>query len=143
MKITNNILVAALAGIALTVFTVLARAEVKGGEKLLQLNGSSAAATVSSSDYKPMSCAKCVDTTANVRDTTAKGASTLVTDGAPAKACVSHGCNSCATTTTTVGAGKHATAAITHTCGSCGSASTACCSPTKGTEAATKGMGNN
>jgi hypothetical protein len=102
MKRTNNILIAALAGIALSVFAVLAQAEVKGGEKLLQLNGSSLPATVSPGDYKPTSCPKCQDISLNARDITSKGASALMASGAPAKTVVSHGCKGCNTTTATV-----------------------------------------
>ncbi len=142
MKRSNHILIAALAGIALSLITVSAQTQVKGGEKLLQLNGSAFTTIVSPGAYKPMSCPKCQDISSNVRDLTAKGASTLMANGAPVKTVVSHGCRSCKTTTATVGVGKHTTTAASHTCASCGSVSMACCGATKGTEVATKGMGN-
>ena len=66
MKNINNILIAAVAGIALSLSTGPAQAEVKGGERMLQRNDA-ITATVTPSDYKPMSCAKCQDLFTTVR----------------------------------------------------------------------------
>lgn len=77
MKNTNKILLATLAGIAISLITVSAQTQLKGGERMLQLNGTITAA-VAPGDYKPMSCAKCKDVSMNVPGTTAKGASALV-----------------------------------------------------------------
>ena len=107
---------------------------------MMQLNGSSVTATVTPGDYKPMSCSKCQDISTNVRDFTANGASALVAHGVPTKTVVSHGCEGCNTTTATVGIGKQAKNAVTHKCTGCGSENMVCCSTTKGTAAATKGM---
>jgi hypothetical protein len=140
MKRTNNILIAALAGITLSLITVSAQSQVKGGERLLQLNGSSATATVTPSDFKPMSCSKCRDISTNVRDFTAKGASALVAHEMPTKTVAQHLCEGCVTTTATVGVGKHAKDVVTHKCAGCGSENMACCNTSKGASVATKGM---
>jgi hypothetical protein len=140
MKKTNHILIAALAGIALSWFAGSTQAQVKGGERLLQRNGSSIAATATPSDSKPMSCAKCKDVLTNVPDTTSKGAARLVANGVPAKTVVLHLCEGCATTTATVGTGRQAKYVVTHQCASCGSEMPACCGTSKGTDVATKGM---
>ena len=140
MKKTNHIILAALAGIALAWFAGSTQAQGKGGERLLQRNGSSIAATATPSDSKPMSCAKCKDVLTSVPDATAKGAARLVAHGVPAKTIVSHLCEGCATTTATAGAGRQAKSVATHQCAGCGSEVVACCSTTEGTDVATKGM---
>jgi nitrogenase molybdenum-iron protein alpha/beta subunit len=141
MKNTNKLLITTLAGIALSLITVSAQTQVKGGERMLQLNSATTAA-VTPGGYKPMSCAKCKDVSINAPDTTAKGASALMAHGVPTKTVVSHGCEGCASATATTGAGKHATTVATHKCTVGGSENMACCSTTKGTEATTKGPGN-
>jgi hypothetical protein len=131
MKRTNNILIAALAGIALSLFAGSTQAQVKGGEQMMQLNGSAITATAMPGNFKPMSCAKCQDVATNARDITAKGASALAAHGVPAKTTVTHLCDGCVTTTTTVGVGKHAKDVVTHTCSNGGTGSSTCCSTTK------------
>jgi hypothetical protein len=106
---------------------------------MLQKNGAITEA-VTPSDYRPVSCVKCQDVFTTVPDTSAKGASRLVAHGVPTKTVISHSCEGCNTTIAIVGGGKHATTAVTHKCASCGSVSLACCSTTKSTDAATKGM---
>jgi hypothetical protein len=122
MKTTKNVLIAALAGIAVSMAASSVPAQVKGGERLQQSNGRSIAATIAASDAKPMSCPKCQDASAKVPDVTSSGAGAraLVAHGVPAKAVVSHLCADCVTTTTVAGLGKHSPpATVAHKCAMC------------------------
>ncbi len=117
---TSHILIATLTA-ALTLTAAIARAEVKGGEKLIQLSGSAITATSAPSVAAPMSCPKCQDVSTTVRDSAAKGASVLA--GTATKTLVSHGCAGCVTTITQIGVGKQATNVPLHKC----DVSMACC----------------
>ena len=130
MKNINTFLIVALSGIALSLFTGSTKAEVKGGERMLQLNGS-ITAPAAPGDYKPMSCAKCQDVPTTVRDFTAKGATALVAGGAPTKTVAAHLCEGCVTTKANIGVGKHTKDVVTHKCTSGGAESLTCCNMAK------------
>jgi hypothetical protein len=120
MKIANKTLVAALATVVLSLFAGSAQAQVKGGERLQQLNGSSFTATVTPIEYKPMLCGQCKDVFTNVPDVTAKGAEALMALGVPTKTVVTHLCADCKTTIKVVSLGRHSPAdTVTHNCASC------------------------
>lgn len=108
---------------------------------MMQLNGSSFSPTVTPSDYKPMSCAKCQDVLTTVPDSAAKGGSGLMAQGAPTKTMVTHLCESCKTTVKVAQAGKNSPPdMVNHKCTSCGSENAACCNTTKSSDVATAGM---
>lgn len=152
MKTTNKTLIAALAGIALTVFVSPAQAQYKptgddgitASPRLRQIinerNGVPATQPAPS-DYKPMSCAKCQDISVAQRNPTAKGAQVLMSHGNPTVTVAKHLCDGCGVewSTVRIGGAKPQSVA-THKCTSCGAESFACCSIKKSGETATKGM---
>jgi len=138
MKTTN--MIAILAGLAVSVISSAAQTQVKGGQLMLQRSGGLTIATATSSDSKPMSCAKCQDVFITVPDRAAKGGSRLTSQGVPTKTEVSHLCGGCNTTTVKVGLGKQAKEVAAHTCASCGSEQMTCCNTSKDSTVATKGM---
>ena len=107
---------------------------------MLQSSARSSSATVTPSDSKPMSCAKCQDVFITVPDSAAKGGGRLTSQGVPTKTVVSHLCGGCNTTIAQAGHGRQAKEVATHTCASCGSEQMACCNTTKDSTVATKGM---
>ena len=113
-----------------------------GGIKLLQLSGSKAVLPAAPSDYKPMSCGKCKDTTVVVTDTETKGAGAkhLVFGGLPTTIASKHLCDGCGNSWVNTGHGKAKQAVASHNCTSCGEASLACCNTSKASTVATKGM---
>jgi hypothetical protein len=132
MKNTKNILVAAIAGIALSLFAGSASAQNKGAENLIQHNDSSSSVIVAANSSSMMACPKCKDVTMTVPATTEQGlgARTLVAHGAATTTVASHSCDGCGSTPATAGLGKHAEAVTAHTCTVAGE-SMACCSATK------------
>ena len=145
MKRTNNILIAALAGIALSLFAGSVQAQYKptgddgitASPKLRQQldeyrrnhSTNSVAAEV-----PQMACPKCKDEVLKTKDWTARGANkSYVT-------IVRHLCEGCGTEWSITGHGKAKQSVATHTCSSCGAESAACCNTTKGSTVATKGM---
>jgi heme A synthase len=138
MKTTSINPIARLTG--LTVIAVLlafaageARAQekgsAKGGASLLMRP----TAPVTTSDYKPMSCAKCKDEYVKRTDWTARGANK------PVITVARHLCAGCETTIATEGFGKAKRDVATHKCTSCGAAESSCCATAKG-GGSTKGM---
>ena len=145
MKGTNNILIAALAGIALSLFASSAQA---------QYNASSDDGIVASpkhrqalDEYKrnhtptpvpaespQMACAMCKDKVTSRIDYSARGANK------PTIRVVTHLCESCGTDWAVVGHGKAKQSVASHKCTSCGAESLACCDTSKGSNVATKGM---
>ena len=125
----------------------LANAQEKGAERLLRLGGKLVEPKSAPSDYKPMSCAKCVETLVKVSDLDSRGlgARGLMTRGSglPTKLVAKHLCDGCGVEWRVEGIGKAKHDVTTHKCTSCGSESLACCSTKKGSETATKGMEKN
>ena len=78
-------MIAILAGLAVSALAVSAQTQVKGGERMLQLDGNSSTAIVTPSNAKPMSCAKCEDVLMTVPDSAAKGGSRLLAQGVTTK----------------------------------------------------------
>jgi hypothetical protein len=144
---TNHInALARLCGLTITLALLggigsLASAQEKGATKLLRLSGALVEPKSAPSDYMPMSCAKCRDVVIHVRDTDSKGGARGLLTGTPLTKSVSrHGCEGCATEWTVVGHGKAKLTVATHTCTSCGAESLACCSTSKSSVTAIKGM---
>ena len=145
MKRTNNILIAALAGIALSLFASSAQAQYKptgddgitASPKLRQQlderrrNQSSNSVVAK---VPQMACPKCKDEVLKTIDWTARGANK------PYVTIVRHLCPGCGTEWNVVGHGKGKQSVATHKCSSCGTESASCCNTTKGNTAATKGM---
>ena len=122
----------------------LASAQEKGAERLLRLSGRLVEPKAAPNEYKPMSCAKCVETLVKVADLDSRGlgARTLMTRGSgpPTKLVAKHLCDGCGVEWRVEGIGKAKHDVATHKCTSCGAESMACCSIKKGSETATKGM---
>ena len=145
MKKTNNILIAALAGIALSMFTSSAQAQYKpvgddgiaASPKLRQQldeykrNHSPAPAPA---EIAKMPCPKCEDKVTTRVDYSARGANK------PTIRVVTHQCEGCGTDWNIVGVGKAKQSVATHKCTSCGAETLACCNTSKGSSVATKGM---
>lgn len=148
MKRNHISITARLTGIAIAitlfagVASVSAQNGAKGGAtKLLQLSGSLVTPKFEPSDYTPMTCGKCKNEVAQVRDTDSKGGARALLTGAPLTKFVSrHGCEGCGTDWKVVGHGKAKVSVASHKCTSCGEASLACCNTKKGADVATKGM---
>ena len=114
-----------------------------GATKLLQLSGSLVTPRFEPSDYKPMSCAKCKDTTLALRDiepTKGAGAKAQLARGIPTRLVAIHECEGCGNKWVITGHGKGKQAIASHKCTGCGAESLACCNTKKGSDVATKGM---
>jgi hypothetical protein len=133
MKNSKNILVAALAGIALSLFAGSVQAQVKGAESLIQHNDNSSSTITAPSSSTAMACPKCRDISTVTADTASQGlgARTLVAHAAATKTVVSHSCEGCGSTPATAGLGKHAENVTTHQCTVPGAENMACCSTAK------------
>lgn len=145
MKTINKTLVAAVAGIALSLFAGPAQAQYKTGSedgiaaspKLRQRlneynrNHSPAPATA---EVAKMQCPKCTDQLTTRVDYSARGANK------PVIQVVTHQCKDCGVDWKIVGVGKAKTSVATHKCSSCGAENLACCKTGKGSDSATKGM---
>lgn len=145
MKRTNNILIAALAGIALSLFAGSVQAQYKpvgddgiaASPKLRQQldeykrNHSPAPAPA---EIAKMPCAKCEDKVTTRVDYSARGANK------PTIRVVTHQCEGCGTDWSIVGHGKAKQSVATHKCTSCGAETLACCNTSKDSTVATKGM---
>lgn len=146
MKKTNNILIAALAGIALSVFTGSAQAQyqatgddgITASPKYRQFLNENRPVIANNkavpADYKPMSCTACKDKVTERVDYSVRGANK------PTIRVVTHLCKGCGTDWTVVGHGKAKQSVASHKCTSCGAETLACCNTSKGSVAATKGM---
>ena len=111
--------------------------EIRAGEILFRGGAQQllpATAPAGPSDYKPMSCAKCKSEWIARTENTSRGVIK------PSVLVERHLCNGCDTTITTVGRGKQATDVAVHKCTECGAETLACCSTSKRSVAATKGM---
>ena len=145
MKRTNNILIAALAGIALSLLASSAQAQYKptgddgitaspkGRQFLDEYKRNHSPAPVPA-EVPAMACAKCKDKVTSRSDYSARGANK------PTIQVVTHLCDGCGTDWAVVGHGKAKQSVATHKCTSCGAESLACCNTTKGSAVATKGM---
>ena len=145
MKRTNNILIAALAGIALSWFASSAQAQYKPTgddgiaaspklrQQLDEYKRNHSPAPVPAA-VAQMPCAKCKDQVTSRVDYSARGANK------PTIQVVTHLCEGCGTDWAVIGHGKAKQSVATHKCTSCGAATLACCNTSKGSVAATKGM---
>ncbi len=145
MKTTNNILIAAVAGIALFAFTSPALAQYKATgddgitaspkhrERLNEYK-SNRTPTPAPAESPQMACAMCKDKVTSRIDYSARGANK------PTIRVVTHLCESCGTDWAVVGHGKAKQSVASHKCTSCGEASLACCNTSKSSNVSTKGM---
>ncbi len=145
MKRTNNILIAVLAVIALSLFAGSAQAQYKAtgddgitaspkARQLLdEFNRNHSPAPVVA-EIPQMSCPKCKDKATQKVDYTARGANK------PIVTISTHLCNGCETDWKIYGVGRTKHAVASHKCMGCGSENLACCNTTKGSDIATKGM---
>ena len=144
MKRTNNILIAALAGLALSLFAGTAQAQYKAvgddgiaasprlRERLDEYKRNHTPAATPA-EIPAMACAKCKDKVTSRIDYSARGANK------PTIRVVTHLCEGCGTDWTITGTGKAKQAVASHKCTSCGAENLACCN-TQGSTVATKGM---
>ena len=110
-------------------------ATAKGGaSKQLELTGLSLTPKSEPSNYKPMSCGNCKDEYVSRVDLSARGAHK------PTIRVAKHLCGSCANEWVVTGHGKAKRDVATHKCTSCDAESVACCSTSKNSVAATKGI---
>ena len=145
MKITNNMLIAVLAGIALSMFTGSAQAQYKAtgddgitaspkARQFLDEYKRNHMPSPAPAEIAQMPCAKCKDKVTSRIDYSARGANK------PTIRVVTHLCDGCGTDWAVVGVGKAKQSVATHKCTSCGAESVACCNTTKDSQVATKGM---
>lgn len=145
MKTTNNILIAAVAGIALFAFTSPALAQYKATDddgitaspkhrERLNEYKRNHTPTPAPAESPQMACAMCKDKVTSRIDYSARGANK------PTIRVVTHMCESCGTDWAVTGHGKAKQSVASHKCTSCGEASLACCNTSKGSTVATKGM---
>ncbi len=105
-----------------------------GATRLLELSGRLVTPKIELVAPTPMPCAKCKDEYVTRTDWTARGANK------PTITLASHLCRGCGNEWVVSGHGKAKTSTAAHTCTSCGAESLACCSSSKSSVAATKGM---
>ncbi len=150
MKKMNNMLVAALAGLALALVASSAQAQYKptgddgitASPKLRQqLDERSARTAPVAANVPSMACPKCKDTWVAQVDTNPKGSGVKTLMGKRTKLVAQHLCNGCGVDWAVAGTGKAKHAVATHKCSGCGSENLACCSTKGTTDVATKGMG--
>ena len=114
--------------VALALFAGLAsqsnaQTQIKGGQRLLELNGSSLTVVPGEQTPAAMSCANCQDVlvTQAVTDPKGLGARTLIAQGLATEQLARHLCGACTTKWTIEGQGKAKVAVFNHICPSCGS----------------------
>lgn len=145
MKRTNNLLVAALAGIVLAVFAGSAQAQYKAtgddgitaspkARQLLDEQNRNQAILAAPASIPQMACPKCKDKVTERVDSTARGANK------PTIRVVTHLCEGCGTDWNTTGVGKAKQSVASHKCDGCGAENLACCNTAKGGNVATTGM---
>lgn len=105
-----------------------------GATRLLELSGRLVTPKIESVTRHPMLCAKCKDKYVTRTDWTARGASK------PTVLVASHPCGGCGNEWIVSGHGKAKTNLASHTCTGCSAESPACCSGSKDSAAATRGM---
>ena len=149
MKRTHNTLIAALAGLALSVLAGTAQAQYKptgddgitASPKLReQLDQRRARTTLGAAVAPSMACPKCKDAWVSQPDNSrGAGARTLL--GQNTKLVARHQCGGCGVDWSIAGTGKGKHAVASHKCSGCGAEDSACCSPKGSGTVATRGMG--
>lgn len=125
--------------VALALFAAIGgnvQAQEKGATRILKLSESYSEPQAEPNAYKPMSCAKCKDELVTRKNRTARGASK------PEILLARHLCGGCENQWKVIGHGKAKKSVASHKCKACGAEQIACCSTSKSTEIATKGMEN-
>jgi|SRR5882724_2677510 len=153
MKLTNNSLIVALAGIALLAVANPVKAQYKptGDDGITaspkvraQLSELNAKAKSPLVGVGSMTCPKCKDEWVTLPNKQAKPAQFLLSHGVPTQKVARHLCAGCDTTITVEGLSKATRhSVVTHQCNSCGALTVACCDTIKGGDVATKGMERN
>ena len=153
MKRTHTILIAALAGIALSLFASSAQAQYKptGDDGITaspkvraQLDARNARLNTASATVASMPCPKCKDEWVSARLAHFKGAEAFLAGGPPTRKVARHLCAGCESTIKTVGLSKQtAHNVVVHQCTACGSENLACCSARSSSDVATRGMDKN
>src|SRR5215471_7948933 len=133
------ILRATCMGLALAVLGILsaptaAFAQMKGAQRLMNLQTVEDLQQVEKGDIIVMSCPKCKETYAQVVDKSLKGLKAGEMKNVPV-----HLCDKCDTKIVTQGTGKQAKDTLVHSCKACGSEDVSCCLLKK-QGGATKGM---
>lgn len=123
--LTVGFAVLTIASLALLPGLTSAQEQVKGAQKLIQLNVSKTVAgvkAVPALKAAVMSCSKCKETTATITERPTK------TGAKPNSYTVArHECPGCKNTVATSGHGKTAVQTVTHTCSLSGAAGAICC----------------
>lgn len=140
MKTVNRTILGTAMAFALAMIvwlptTATAAEQVKGAQKLLELNKIKTVGDIEAlkpGDSFAMACAKCETIIVAEVVSTAKGAEILAAGGKPTKLIGKHLCKGCGSTIEIVGHGKAKESKITHTCQTCGSDSAFCCATKPG-----------
>ena len=93
--------------------------QIKGGQRLIELNRREPLPAVETGKSAPMPCAKCKDVVVVRRNTEAKGGQALIAGGVPTKNVASHLCGGCGNKWEMVGHGKKKVSVAVHTCTEC------------------------
>lgn len=146
MKIVNKTILGTATAFALAIAALLpstanAADQVKGAQKLMEMNKVKTVGDIEAlkvGDTFAMACAKCETILVKEVVSTAKGAEVLAANGKPTKIIGKHLCTGCGSNIEIVGHGKAKESKVTHTCEKCGADSAFCCATKPGS--ATKGM---
>lgn len=141
----TNMLIAVMAGIALSMFASSAFAQYKAtgddgitaspkARQFLDEYNRNHSPAPAPAEVAQMPCPKCNDQVTQQVDETARGANK------PIKTISTHLCDGCGTDWKVYGVGRTKHFVAIHKCTSCGSENFACCNTTKGSTVATKGM---
>ncbi len=137
MKELNSTLVAALAGLALSLLAGTAQAQYKptGDDGITasprlrqQLDERKARTAPAVAATRSMACPKCQDTWVSQPDTNPKGVGARVLMGKTTKLAAQHQCRGCGVDWSIVGTGKLRHSVAIHKCSESGSENLACCS---------------
>lgn len=124
-NLTLGFAVLTIASLALLPALTSAQEQVKGAQKLIQLNASKTVAdakAVPANQTAAMSCSQCQDSTVTITERPTK------TGAKPNSYTVArHECPGCKNTVATSGHGKAAVQTVTHTCSLSGTEGAACC----------------
>jgi hypothetical protein len=125
--------------------TATAADQVKGGQKLTELNQIKTVGDIDAlkaGDIVAMACAKCKSVWISTVDQQAKGGQVLDAQGKPTKLIAKHTCPGCKSIIEVAGHGKEKNQTVKHVCKACGDDSAFCCA-TKPGSGATAGMQKN
>lgn len=125
--IRNSSVVLALTGTALLALQFQANAQVKGGQRLIQIGQPSVSKATGPGVATSMSCGDCKDVWEIRADADAKGGKALLAGGVATKKIVSHQCGGGNSKWEVTGQGKAKQTVAVHSCARQGTATLACC----------------